>query len=75
MVENKDLLQDKAPVQVNEKFADFIERNTVNGVPNSAAQAILNQYDSGLSNYQVAMEDIKILLVGSKHLKKLFLIL
>ena len=25
LVENKDLLQDKAPVQVNEKFADFLE--------------------------------------------------
>jgi len=72
MVENKDLLQDKAPVQVNEKFADFIERNTVNGVPNSAAQAILNQYDSGLSNYQVAMEDIKNSPGGKQAFKKAF---
>ena len=27
MVENRDLLQDKAPVQVNSKFSDFLERN------------------------------------------------
>jgi len=72
LVENKDLLQDKAPIQVNDKFADFIERNTVNGVPNSAAQAILNQYDSGLSNYQVAMEDVKNMPGGKQAFNQAF---
>jgi len=72
LVENKDLLQDQAPIQVNDKFADFIERNTVNGVPNSAAQAILNQYDSGLSNYQVAMEDVKNMPGGKQAFNQAF---
>ena len=72
LVENKDLLQDKAPIQVPDKFADFIERNTVNGVPNSAAQAILNQYDSGLSNYQVAMEGVKNMPGGKEAFQQAF---
>lgn len=73
LVENKDLLQDKAPVQVNEKFADFLERNKrPDGSYNSAAQAIINQYDSGLSNYQVAMEGVKNMPGGKEAFKKAF---
>jgi len=73
MVENKDLLQDKAPVQVNSKFSDFLERNRrEDGSYNSAAQAIINQYDDGRSNYQVAMEDIKNSPGGKQAFKKAF---
>jgi len=73
MVENRDLLQDKAPVQVNSKFADFLERNKrPDGSYNSAAQAIINQYDDGRSNYQVAMEDIKNSPGGKQAFKKAF---
>lgn len=76
LVENKDLLQDKAPVQVNSKFADFLERNKrPDGSYNSAAQAIINQYDDGRSNYQVAMENVKNMPGGKEAFKKLFLIL
>ena len=73
MVENRDLLQDKAPVQVNSKFSDFLERNRrEDGSYNSAAQAIINQYDDGRSNYQVAMEDIKNSPGGKEAFKKAF---
>jgi hypothetical protein len=73
MVENKDLLQDKAPVQVNSKFSDFLERNRrEDGSYNSAAQAIINQYDDGRSNYQVAMEDIKNSPGGKEAFQKAF---
>tara|TARA_S200002703_G_scaffold9440_2_gene9372 strand:- start:4320 stop:5174 length:855 start_codon:yes stop_codon:yes gene_type:complete len=73
MVENRDLLQDKAPVQVNSKFSDFLERNRrEDGSYNSAAQAIINQYDDGRSNYQVAMEDIKNSPGGKQAFKKAF---
>lgn len=73
MVENRDLLQDKAPVQVNSKFADFLENNKrPDGSYNSAAQAIINQYDDGRSNYQVAMEDIKNSPGGKEAFKKAF---
>ena len=73
MVENKDLLQDKAPVQVNSKFSDFLERNKrADGSYNSAAQAIIDQYDDGRSNYQVAMEDIKNSPGGKQAFKKAF---
>lgn len=73
MVENRDLLQDKAPVQVNSKFSDFLERNRrEDGSYNSAAQAIIDQYDDGRSNYQVAMEDIKNSPGGKQAFKKAF---
>ena len=73
MVENRDLLQDRAPVQVNSKFSDFLERNRrEDGSYNSAAQAIINQYDDGRSNYQVAMEDIKNSPGGKQAFKKAF---
>ena len=73
LVENKDLLQDKAPIQVNEKFADFLERNKrADGSYNSAAQAIIDQYDDGRSNYQVAMEDVKNMPGGKEAFKKAF---
>jgi len=73
MVENRDLLQDKAPVQVSSKFSDFLERNRrEDGSYNSAAQAIINQYDDGRSNYQVAMEDIKNSPGGKQAFKKAF---
>jgi len=73
MVENRDLLQDKAPVQVNSKFSDFLERNKrADGSYNSAAQAIIDQYDDGRSNYQVAMEGIKNSPGGKQAFKKAF---
>jgi hypothetical protein len=73
LVENRDLLQDKAPVQVNSKFADFLERNKrADGSYNSAAQAIIDQYDDGRSNYQVAMEDVKNMPGGKEAFKKAF---
>jgi len=73
MVENRDLLQDKAPVQVNSKFSDFLERNKrADGSYNSAAQAIIDQYDDGSSNYQVAMEGIKNSPGGKQAFKKAF---
>ena len=73
LVENKDLLQDKAPIQVPDKFADFLERNKrPDGSYNSAAQAILNQYDSGLSNYQVAMEGVKNMPGGKEAFQQAF---
>jgi len=46
-------------VTVNPKFNDFIERNTnPDGSYNSAAQAIINQYDTGTNAYQQAMNNI-----------------
>ena len=59
LVADKPNLQNQpGVVTVNPKFTDFIERNTVNGVPNSAAQAIINQYDTGTNAYQQAMNNI-----------------
>lgn len=59
LIANKDNLQNQAgTVNVNPKFNDFIKRNTVNGVPNSAAQAIINQYDTGTNAYQQEMQKI-----------------
>jgi len=69
---NQNLKNQASAVNVNPKFTDFIERNTVNGVPNSAAQAIINQYDSGLNKYQVAMEGIKNSPGGKQAFKKAF---
>ena len=59
LIANKDNLQNQAgTVTVNPKFNDFIKNNTVNGVPNSAAQAIINQYDDGTNAYQQQMQGI-----------------
>ena len=59
LIANKDNLQNQAgTVNVNPKFNKFIERNTVNGVPNSAAQAIINQYNDGTNAYQQQMQSI-----------------
>ena len=46
-------------VTVNPKFNDFIANNTnPDGSYNSAAQAIINQYDTGTNAYQQAMNNI-----------------
>tara|TARA_R110000782_G_scaffold11200_4_gene34363 strand:- start:288 stop:1307 length:1020 start_codon:yes stop_codon:yes gene_type:complete len=58
--ESKDDMSGRAPVQVNAKFSDFLDRNkNDDGSYNSAAQAIINQYDDGRSNYQVAMNNAR----------------
>ena len=48
LIANKDNLQNQAgTVNVNPKFNDFLERNKRDdGSYNSAAQAIINQYDT-----------------------------
>jgi hypothetical protein len=60
LVNNQQDLKDKpGVVTVNPKFNDFIERNTnPDGSYNSAAQAIINQYDTGTNAYQQAMNNI-----------------
>jgi hypothetical protein len=58
--ESKDDMSGRAPVQVNAKFSDFLEDNrNDDGSYNSAAQAIINHYDDGRSNYQVAMNNAR----------------
>ena len=60
LIANKDKLQKQAGiVQVNPKFHDFLERNKrKDGSYNSAAQAIINHYDSGTNAYQQQMKRI-----------------
>ena len=58
--ESKDDMSGRAPVQVNAKFSDFLEDNRNDDDSyNSAAQAIINHYDDGRSNYQVAMNNAR----------------
>lgn len=60
LILEKDNLQNQpGTVQVNDKFKDFIERNKrPDGSYNSAAQAIIDQYDTGTNAYQQAMNNI-----------------
>jgi len=60
LIANKDNLQNQpGVVTVNPKFNDFIANNTnPDGSYNSAAQAIINQYDTGTNAYQQAMNNI-----------------
>jgi len=60
LIANKDNLQNQAgTVNVNPKFNDFLERNKRDdGSYNSAAQAIINQYDTGTNAYQQQMQKI-----------------
>tara|TARA_R100000935_G_scaffold21739_1_gene40155 strand:+ start:2411 stop:3760 length:1350 start_codon:yes stop_codon:yes gene_type:complete len=60
LIANKDNLQNQAgTVNVNPKFNDFLERNKRDdGSYNSAAQAIINQYDTGTNAYQQEMQKI-----------------
>jgi len=58
--ESKDDMSGRAPVQVNAKFSDFLDRNKNDDDSyNSAAQAIIDHYDDGRSNYQVAMNNAR----------------
>jgi len=71
---NQNLKNQPGTVNVNPKFNDFIKRNTVNGVPNSAAQAIINQYDDGTNAYQQQMQGIlTVILLQLRPMLKDFL--
>ena len=59
ILEKENLQNQPGTVQVNDKFKDFIEKNKrPDGSYNSAAQAIINQYDTGTNAYQQAMNNI-----------------
>ena len=56
---NQNLKNQPGTVNVNPKFNDFLERNKRDdGSYNSAAQAIINQYDDGTNAYQQQMQGI-----------------
>lgn len=56
---NQNLKNQPGTVNVNPKFNDFLERNRRDdGSYNSAAQAIINQYDDGTNAYQQQMQGI-----------------